>query len=192
MVSETRPAGVDDVEIPHGIPSAAFNGATPTPIQTPSDPTDVIHVDQPDKSVDQELPEALDADTILQSEDEVTEWVNVPEWHMRVLVRSLQGYERDAYEASLWIGNPGNPQERQLNLRNARAKLAVLSMIHPVTKKRLFRDDQVVALTRKNAAALDKVATVAQYLSGLRDRDLQRAMGNSEGDLNVDSTSESP
>ncbi|MEU5950323.1 hypothetical protein ABZ793_32935, partial [Micromonospora sp. NPDC047465] len=62
----------------------------------------------------------LNRDAILAAEDRTYEEVNCPEWGGSVRLRSITGAQRDAYEQSLVQQRGGN---RQMNLRNARAKL---------------------------------------------------------------------
>ena len=110
-----------------------------------------------------ELPLLEDAAAILDLSDLVDETVDVPEWGVRLRVRSLTGTERDAFEASL-LENRG--KSREVNLRNMRAKLVAAS-VRKADDSRVFSDTQVEALGRKNAAALQRVFRVAQRLSGL-------------------------
>ena len=72
-----------------------------------------------------ELPLLEDAAAVLDLSDLVDETVDVPEWGVRLRVRSLTGTERDAFEASL-LENRG--KSREVNLRNMRAKLVAASV----------------------------------------------------------------
>ena len=101
---------------------------------------------------------ASDAASVLDLSDLVDETVDVPEWGVRLRVRSLTGSERDAFEASL-LENRG--KSREVNLRNMRAKLVAAS-VRKTDDSRVFSDGQVEALGRKNAAALQRVFRVAQ------------------------------
>ena len=110
-----------------------------------------------------ELPLLEDATAILDLPDLTDELVDVPEWGYRLRVRSLTGTERDAFEVSL-LESRG--KSREVNLRDMRAKLVAAS-VRRSDDARVFTDGQVVALGRKNAAALQRVFRVAQRLSGL-------------------------
>ena len=115
------------------------------------------------------LPLLEDAASILDLPDLATEEVEVPEWGFRLRVRSLTGTERDAFEASL-LQTRG--RDREINLRNMRAKLVVQS-VRKADDSRVFSDTQVEALGRKNAAALQRVFRVAQKLSGLAEDEVE-------------------
>lgn len=105
----------------------------------------------------------LSRDQILDAVDLKTEEVQVPEWGGSVLVRGLNGTERDAYENGL-IRMEG--QSAKSNLLNMRAKLVALCLVDE-KGGRLFADTDIRALGRKSAAALERVYEVAARLSGL-------------------------
>lgn len=115
------------------------------------------------------LPLLEDAASILDLPDLTSEEVEVPEWGYRLRVRSLTGTERDAFEASL-LQTRG--KDREINLRNMRAKLVAQS-VRKADDSRVFSDAQVEALGRKNAAALQRVFRVAQRLSGLGEDEVE-------------------
>ena len=109
------------------------------------------------------LPVLEDASDVLDLRDLQDEMVDVPEWGYRLRVRSLMGVERDAFEIALL---EGKGRDREVNLRNMRAKLVAAS-VRKADDSRVFTDGQVEALGKKNAAALQRVFRVAQRLSGL-------------------------
>ena len=111
----------------------------------------------------------LDKASILEAQDLETEKVEVPEWGGIVLVRGLTGTERDNFEASILRGQGKN---MTVNMENLRAKLVARSAVGE-DGARLFSDADAVALGKKSAAALSKVFTVAQKLSGLSDDDVK-------------------
>ncbi len=82
-------------------------------------------------------------------------------------MRGLTGTERDAWEASI-IGD-GKKQ----NLANLRANLVGRCLVNE-DGERLFTEAELAALGRKGAAALDRLFTRAQELSGLRQADLEK------------------
>jgi hypothetical protein len=128
----------------------------------------------------------LTHDQILQANDIVTETVSVPEWGGEVLVRGLSGSERDAFEDAT-LEQVG--KSRKVNLANVRARLCALSIVDE-NGKRMFSDGEVRALGRKSAAALDRVFSVAQRLSGLTDEDVEELAKNSNGGQSEDSGSD--
>jgi len=124
----------------------------------------------------------LNKEQILAVHDLVTESVEVPEWLGCVLVRALNGTDRDAFEQSIIDG-------KKTNLKNIRARLCALCMVDD-DGKRLFSDADVNALGQKSASALDRVFRVAQKLNGLSPDDVKELEKNSGSGLNADSTSD--
>lgn len=126
----------------------------------------------------------LDKNMILNADDIKTDAVDVPEWGGTVLVKALNGAERDSFEASIVTGSGNNVK---MNMENIRAKLVVRSIVGE-DGKRLFSDSDAEILANKSAAALDRVFTIAQALSGIGEKDLKEMVKNSEADPNADST----
>lgn len=129
----------------------------------------------------------LSRDAILAANDTQREEVQVPEWGGAVLVKSLTGKERDAFEAGI-VEQKG--KKTSVNMKNIRAKLVVLACVDE-SGQRLFGDGDVEALGNKSAAALERVFKVAQRLSGLTDEDVEELAKNSESDQSADSGSNS-
>ena len=100
----------------------------------------------------------LSKDAILAADDLPRETVNVPEWGGEVLVRTMSGTDRDAFEASLL--------EKDGRMENVRARLVALTLCD-AQGDRLFNDSEIAALGRKSARALDRVFAVAQRLNGI-------------------------
>ena len=100
----------------------------------------------------------LSKDAILAAEDLPRETVSVPEWGGQVLVRTMSGTDRDAFEASL-LAKDGR-------MENVRARLVALTLCD-TEGDRLFDDSEITALGRKSARALDRVFSVAQRLNGI-------------------------
>ena len=120
---------------------------------------------------------------ILDADDLPREKVTVPEWGGDVLVRMLTGTDRDRFEASIQ-GEGG-----KVDLKNVRARFCSLTMVDE-GGHRLFADNEVLALGKKSAKALDRVFSAAQKLNGLTDDDVEELAGNSEGDPDGDSNSD--
>lgn len=119
---------------------------------------------------------------ILETDDAVYEDVLVPEWGPKgqtpppkVRVRSLSGTDRDAFETSLLVGAGKNQRMSTLNIR---AKLTALSIVN-AKGDLLFALEDILALGKKNAAALDRVFEVSQRLSGISDADVEQLAKNS-------------
>jgi len=124
----------------------------------------------------------LTKDQILSAEDLLTETVEVPEWSGSVIVMTMMASARDQLEASI-IG-----KGKTKNLSDLRAKIVALSVVNE-DKVLLFSFDDVVALGKKSARALDRVFSVAQRLSGFTPGDMEEMAGNSSSDRNEDSIS---
>lgn len=111
----------------------------------------------------------LDRAAIFAVPDLQYEDVYVPEWGGTVRVRGLTAAERDAYEASI-LDQRG--RGTRVNMRNARAKLVVLSVVDG-EGRRVFADGDAEPLGEKSAAAIDRIFAVAARLSGITDRDME-------------------
>lgn len=123
------------------------------------------------------MPSLLSREAILAVPDLQSEVVNVPEWGGDVKVQGLTGAQRDAFEGSVMLGKG---KDRDVNLKNLRAKLVALSIVDE-KGARLFTDADVNALGAKSATALNRVFEVAQRLSGLTGEDVEALEKNSEG-----------
>jgi hypothetical protein len=107
----------------------------------------------------------LKRDDILLAADIKKELLPVPEWGGEVFVKALSGTERDRWETSM-IQMKGT--DRTINMQNIRAKLASMAICDE-DGKRLFSDNDVLALGQKSASALQRVFELAQKLSGIGD-----------------------
>lgn len=124
----------------------------------------------------------LTKEQILQAVDRKYEEVECPEWGGMVRVQSLSGAERDRFETSVLVGKGKN---RDVNLSNLRSKLVALTVVD-AEGKLIFTEQDIKALGEKNAAALDRVFSLAQDLSGLKPQDMDELVKNSETDQNGD------
>ena len=106
----------------------------------------------------------LTKEQILAAQDLPEEVVDVPEWGGKVLIRGMTGAERDAFEESIMVGRGPN---REVNLRNFRAKLVARSIVDPQTKERMFSDNEINELGKKSARALQRVFEAALRLNGM-------------------------
>jgi hypothetical protein len=114
-------------------------------------------------------------DTILSAADLPSEDLHVREWNGFVRVRTLSGAERDAFEAASVQSRGRN---REINLANLRARLAVLCIVD-AEGQRVFTDADAAALGRKSAKALAEVYNVAARLNGLSAEDVEELAKNS-------------
>lgn len=116
----------------------------------------------------------LDRAAILGADDLPLEVVEVPEWGGSVKVIGLTGTQRDAFEASVVQRNGKN---KTMNLRNVRARLVSMTVVD-AENKRIFGPQDVDELGKKSAAALDRVFSKAQELSGISVDDVEELTEN--------------
>lgn len=136
----------------------------------------------------------LSANDILNTDDMVYEVVDCPEWNGKVCIRSLHGHERDAFESSCItekksLNRKGKAVTKRTQvLTNVRAKIVALSAcVAPGNPERIFTDAQVIKLSTKNSAPLDKCFEVAARLSRITNDDVEELAGNSESVQSEDS-----
>jgi hypothetical protein len=123
---------------------------------------------------------------ILGCSDLRFETVAVPEWGGSVRVRTLSGAERDAFEATLMKVAGG---KRVPDMDNLRAKLLAATLVDEEDKV-LFGVQDLVALGRKSAVAIDRIFGVAQRLNGMAPDSVEDAIKNSATGPSAGSTSD--
>tara|TARA_R110000824_G_scaffold190864_2_gene372428 strand:+ start:223 stop:630 length:408 start_codon:yes stop_codon:yes gene_type:complete len=128
----------------------------------------------------------LTREQILGADDLPKEVLDIPEWGGQIMIRTMSGSERDAFEASL-LGE-GGKKDKQKMMLDIRARFASLIVVDS-DGKRLFTAKDIKELGKKSASALDRVLTAGQKLSGLTSDDVEELAKNSESDLLEDSTS---
>lgn len=127
----------------------------------------------------------LTKEQILQADDIKTKKVNVPEWGGELYICTMSGTERDAFEQSI-IETRG--KSVKVNLQNIRAKLCVQTIVDEKRNK-LFSLDDVTALGKKSAKALDRIFAIAQKLNGISGEDVEDLAKNLGNGLSADSIS---
>lgn len=116
----------------------------------------------------------LTKEQILSAADRKTEEVAVPEWGGSVLVATMSGAARDAWEASL-VTRKGAKVET--NTTNMRARLVAACVVDE-SGAQVFSAEDIDALGQKSGAALERVCRVAQRLNALTGAELESAKGN--------------
>lgn len=106
----------------------------------------------------------LSKDQILEASDLNSVEVHVPEWGGTVMVRTMTGADRDAFESSMVTTNPDG--SRTPDMKNLRAKLVALTLVDE-GNNRLFDLSDIPRLAAKSSAALERVFEVAQRINGL-------------------------
>ena len=128
----------------------------------------------------------LSRDEILAVDDIQIEKVDVPEWGGSVFVKGMTGAERDRFEAGI-ITVTGD--DSKINMINIRAKLCAETVCSEEGKK-LFSRSDIKELSKKSAAALQRVFDVAQRLSGITDDDVEELAEGLEASPFEDSVSD--
>ena len=108
----------------------------------------------------------LSRDAILSSDDLKKEVVSVPEWGGEVVIATMTGSARDAWEQSLISS------KKSVSLENIRARLVAATAIDEKGNL-LFGEKDVEALGKKSAAALDRCVKAAQKLNRLTEDELE-------------------
>ena len=108
---------------------------------------------------------------ILGSDDLAFATVQVPEWNGEVRVRMLTAGQRDKFESEV-AGLGGKSK----NMTNLRARLVVLTACDQ-DGEQLFKHSDIEALSKKSAAAVDKVFSVSAKLNGFTSSDIEELEG---------------
>lgn len=117
----------------------------------------------------------LTAEEILGADDLKREKVEVPEWGGFVYISTMSGTARDTYESSVIEMEGGKFKE---NLKNIRAKLVAATTTDDKGNL-LFSADQVEALGKKSARALDRLFEATSRINAVSDEDIEELAKNS-------------
>jgi hypothetical protein len=115
----------------------------------------------------------LTKDQKLAAEDLKKEPVEVPEWGGAVIVSTMTGAARDAFEYEVY-GMKGEDK----NIENIRAKIVAAAVVDENGDPMFKGSADVVALGRKSVKALDRVFTVAKRLNGIGAKDMEELEKN--------------
>lgn len=124
----------------------------------------------------------LTKDAILGAKDLPTLTVAVPEWGGDVIIRTLSGAERDAFEASMVAAG-----ERRLV--NIRARLVAACLVDDAGQP-LFSERDVESLGRKSGAALDRLFDECKAHNRMLGDSVRHAEKNSASGSSSASTSD--
>lgn len=127
---------------------------------------------------------------IFGSADLATETVEVPEWGGAVIIRTMTGTQRDAYEASLMKRGPNGAYE--VDTVNMRAKLIAYTAVDEAGALLFDPGSDLATLNGKSAAAIERLFVIAQRLNGLAPSSTADAEKNSASGQDGASTSASP
>jgi hypothetical protein len=107
---------------------------------------------------------SLTKDAILAANDLASETVACPEWGGDVIVRSMTGTQRDAYEGTLMVRDDDG--QYRVDTENMKVKLVVFTAVDDAGNP-LFSAEDIPALSGKSAAVIERLAAAASRLSGL-------------------------
>lgn len=113
----------------------------------------------------------LSKDAILNADDRSTVDIDVPEWGGSVRLQVMSAQQRDDYEQALFHSKKGE------RLRNVRASLVAFCVVDD-DGNAMFAAEDVEALGRKSAAAVNRLFEAAQKLNKMTDDDLEESKGN--------------
>lgn len=114
---------------------------------------------------------ALTRDEILKAQDQRTVVVDVPEWGGQVIVSTMTGFSRDAFEHSC-VGKNGGT-----NMKNIRARLCAATIVDENGSLQ-FTEDDIIKLGNKSGAALARVFEAASKLNALSQGDVEQLAKN--------------
>lgn len=110
----------------------------------------------------------LTAEQIEQIDDCPTRRVHVPAWGGDVIVRSIRGDERDAFDH--WCERA--EKAGRLSAQCVRARLAAMVCVDEEGRQ-LFKPKDILWLGQKSARALDAIWDAAAELNGLSDKQIE-------------------
>ena len=113
----------------------------------------------------------LDRAAILAAQDIAQEHVSVPEWGGTVIVKAMSGLERNEF-SKLTLN-----EKREFDATRYHAALAIVSCVDEHGAP-IFSAEDMGALQRKSAAALERVGAAAERLSGIGAAAQETARGN--------------
>lgn len=102
--------------------------------------------------------------------------VEIPEYSVKVGIRSLTEKERSAYE--LEVLNAKGP-DVAVKIENARRRLVILVAVDPETKAQLFRPLDSIQLENVDGAITGQIYDAAVKHCGFRSGDIEELVKNS-------------
>ncbi len=128
--------------------------------------------------------ELLTADEILGMDDIPVEDVVVPQWKNRtVKIRGLSAAAKNAYQASL-VEITGT--SRKVKLEHSTAKLLQKCIVNAQLQP-IFTEAQILQLGTKSAKVLERLAQIANRLSGMDEGENDELLKNSDAAQTSDS-----
>ena len=123
------------------------------------------------------------SDKIFAADDIESELVEVAQWGVTLLVKSMSAKARAALIDYAIANNGGN-----FNIQQVMPDIVIQCTFDPETGERVFLDGDREALMAKSAGAVEEVAAVAMRLSGMTD-DAVDAAGKESSPTQSDASS---
>jgi len=98
---------------------------------------------------------------ILNTDDIQEQIVDVPKWGVKILVKELNGRQRDKIMQSA-VDSKGN-----INFEKMHSEAIIAACYDPETKEKLFEETDRDQLMGKSSAAIDTIYNVIAEMSGL-------------------------
>ena len=117
----------------------------------------------------------LTAEAILGADDLPSIRVEVPEWGGHLFVRSMTAGERDLWEA--WLLDSDEARGKGEKVDTIRATLVALTAVNGAGE-RMFTAEQMPALAKKSAKAMDRVFERARALNAMSAADIEELEKN--------------
>lgn len=117
---------------------------------------------------------ALDRDAILAADDLPTAAIDVPEWGGTVLLRALNGEQREEVEIRI---RKANSTAESTGLKGLRALVATYVVVGEDGQP-LFTQKDAPALARKNAGVLERIFEFVLKTNGMTKADAEALAGN--------------
>lgn len=115
----------------------------------------------------------LTREEILAADDKPTARVNVPQWGGEVIVRTMTGHERDAWEKMCQAKTDADG-----NVDHACVKATLLQLtIIDDNGDLLFSEADLPELNQRSGQAIDIAFQIAQRLNGLSDETIEEIAG---------------
>ncbi len=127
----------------------------------------------------------LTRDEILAIEDLPIERVEVPEWKAAVYMQTLSGKQRDEFTQLA----TDRRAAKRFDVRGLKSRLVAMSLCDKAGKLLFAGDGDETKLNAKSGAAVDRLFTIAQRLSGLSDDELEEMTTDFDEGPNVNSGS---
>lgn len=129
---------------------------------------------------------SLTKDAILKAQDVVIERLEVPEWGGVVYVRSITAAERGQIESA--AATFKETKGKGDFAKTFTLKFAMLGLCDE-KGERLFKDEEIAELAKKNAKVIARIAEAVQRLSGFSKKEIEELEKNSEKAQQEDSPS---